>query len=85
MITLSIPKPFVAITTALSTLTDPLWYPFGDNTAGDGPMHECRSWHALEDYATAKSACNRDKVHEALLKEHFGYCDGGGGWATLAE
>lgn len=52
-------------------------YTFGDNTAGDGQMHQCYSWDALRDFATQNSACYRDTEHEVLLGEHFGYCDNG--------
>ena len=52
-------------------------YTFGDNTAGDGQLHRCRSWDALRDYATRHSACYKDTDHEVLLKDHFGHCDGG--------
>jgi len=27
-------------------------YNFGDDTAGDGQMHQCRSWDVLKNYAT---------------------------------
>ena len=52
-------------------------YTFGDNTAGDGQMHQCNSWDALRDFATRNSACYRDTEHPVLLGEHFGYCDNG--------
>lgn len=52
-------------------------YTFGDNTAGDGQLHQCRDWDALREYATANSACYLDTVHDVLLGEHFGHCDGG--------
>ena len=52
-------------------------YTFGDNTAGNEQTHQCRSWDALRDYATENTACYRDTAHSVLLREHFGYCDGG--------
>lgn len=52
-------------------------YSFGDNTAGDGQMHQCRNWDTLRDYATQNSACYRDTDGDVLLIEHFGYCDDG--------
>ena len=52
-------------------------YTFGDNTAGDGQMHQCRDWDALRDWATANTACYRDSVEGIPFGEHFGYCDDG--------
>ncbi|KAJ5116615.1 hypothetical protein N7456_000963 [Penicillium angulare] len=56
--------------------TTPL-YTFGKFTAGDGQVHQCRSWSQLRDYATENTACFRDTVEGIPLGEHFGYCDDG--------
>ena len=52
-------------------------YTFGDGTAGDGQLHQCRDWDALRDFATENSACYRDSDGPIILGEHFGYCDDG--------
>jgi hypothetical protein len=52
-------------------------YTFGDNTAGHGQLHKCKSWDALREFATENKACYRDTIEDVLLKEHFGYCDDG--------
>lgn len=52
-------------------------YTFGQFTAGDGQLHQCRSWSQLRDYATENTACFRDSVEGIPLGDHFGYCDDG--------
>ena len=52
-------------------------YTFGDNTAGDGQLHRCRSWADLRDFASAHTACYRDTIEDVPLKDHFGFCDEG--------
>lgn len=56
--------------------TTPL-YTFGQNTAGDGQLHQCKDWNALREYATENRACYRDTIEDVPLGEHFGYCDDG--------
>ncbi|BCS28722.1 uncharacterized protein APUU_70292S [Aspergillus puulaauensis] len=57
--------------------TTPL-YTFGDFTAGDGQMHQCKDWSQVREYATKNTACYRDSVEHIPLGEHFGFCDDGG-------
>lgn len=57
--------------------TTPL-YTFGDFTAGDGQMHQCKDWSQIREYATRNTACYRDSVEHIPLGEHFGFCDDGG-------
>jgi len=52
-------------------------YTFGDFTAGDGQLHQCRDWNELREYATKHTACYRDTVEEVPLGDHFGFCDTG--------
>ncbi|PWY87088.1 hypothetical protein BO94DRAFT_466059 [Aspergillus sclerotioniger CBS 115572] len=52
-------------------------YSFGDFTAGDGQVHECKDWGQLRDYATRHTACYRDSDEPIPLWEHFGFCDDG--------
>ena len=52
-------------------------YTFGDFTAGNGQVHECKDWAQLRDYATRNTACYRDSDDRIPLGEHFGYCDDG--------
>ncbi|RAK70973.1 uncharacterized protein BO72DRAFT_340046, partial [Aspergillus fijiensis CBS 313.89] len=50
-------------------------YTFGKFTAGDGQVHQCRSWNELRDFATSHTACYRDSVEPIPLGAHFGFCD----------
>ena len=52
-------------------------YTFGDDTAGDGQMHECRNWDELREFAAENSACYRDTIEDVPLQAHFGFCDNG--------
>ncbi|RAH84231.1 hypothetical protein BO86DRAFT_280178, partial [Aspergillus japonicus CBS 114.51] len=52
-------------------------YTFGKFTAGDGQVHQCRSWHELRDFATSYTACYRDSVPPIPLGDHFSFCDDG--------
>ncbi|MCJ1310854.1 hypothetical protein MMC25_004522 [Agyrium rufum] len=52
-------------------------YTFGDKTAGNGQLHQCRDWTELRDFATQNTACYRDSVGDIPLKDHFGFCDDG--------
>lgn len=52
-------------------------YTFGDKTAGNGQLHQCRDWSQLRDYATENTACYRDIIEDVPLGDHFGFCDDG--------
>lgn len=52
-------------------------YTFGDFTAGDGQLHQCRNWTELRQYATEHTACYKDTLEDVPLGDHFGFCDGG--------
>jgi hypothetical protein len=52
-------------------------YGHGDGTAGDGQVHQCKSWTALRDYATRNTACFRDGEPGMTFNERFGVCDDG--------
>lgn len=56
--------------------TTPL-YTFGDFTAGNGQVRQCKNWTQLRQYATENTACYRDSVKRIPLGEHFGHCDNG--------
>jgi hypothetical protein len=50
-------------------------YSFGDHTAGDGQLHECKDWEQLRSWATEHTACYRDSIEGIPLKDHFGFCN----------
>lgn len=52
-------------------------YTFGDFTAGDGQLHQCRNWTELRNYATEQTACYKDTLEDVPLGDHFGFCDEG--------
>ena len=52
-------------------------YTFGDFTAGDGQLHQCRNWTELREYAAKHTACYKDTVKDVPLGDHFGFCDEG--------
>ncbi|KAB8259680.1 hypothetical protein BDV32DRAFT_56085 [Aspergillus pseudonomiae] len=52
-------------------------YTFGDFTAGDSQVHQCKPWAQLREYATKHTACYRDSVEKIPLGDHFGFCDDG--------
>ncbi|KAI1455385.1 hypothetical protein F4805DRAFT_459765 [Annulohypoxylon moriforme] len=49
-------------------------YSFGDHTAGDGQLHECKDWEQLRAWAAENTACYRDSIEDIPLKDHFGFC-----------
>ncbi|KAL4732861.1 hypothetical protein BDV11DRAFT_108919 [Aspergillus similis] len=52
-------------------------YTFGDFTAGDGQVHQCKDWSQLREYATEHTACYKDSIEGIPLGDHFGFCDDG--------